>query len=59
MNPLWFFVILATVNGSEDTEEIVCDTGAWPAAKWGDGTDGLVEVKFLKFLNSREIHIVI
>ena len=45
MNPLWFFVILATVNGSEDTTE--CDTGAWPNAKWGDGKDGLGEVKFL------------
>ena len=47
MNPLWFFVILATVNGSEDTD-VVCDTGAWPNAKWGDGKDGLGEVKFLK-----------
>ena len=47
MNPLWFFVILATVNGSEDTD-VVCDTGAWPNAKWGDGKDGLGEVKFLE-----------
>ena len=47
MNPLWFFVILASVNGSEDnTTDTATDT-CETAGKWGDGTDGFTEVKMV------------
>ena len=47
MNPLWFFVILASVNGSEDnTTDTATDT-CETAGRWGDGTDGFTEVKMI------------